>query len=57
MALFDFLSRGKDEKTKKEAAEALKKKRRKSLGIKGSKKTLSAIERRNAAIAEAAGDS
>lgn len=55
MALFDFLKIGTDEKTKKEAVEAIKKKR-KSLGIKGSKRTLSAIERRNAAIAEAAGE-
>ena len=56
MAFLDFLSRGKDEKTKKEATEALKKKRRESLGIKGSKKTLSAIEKRKLALADAAGD-
>ena len=56
MALFDFLSRGKDEKTKEEATEALKKKRKKSFGEKVAGKATSAFERRKQALAEAAGD-
>lgn len=62
MALFDFLKREKDEKTKKEATEALKKirekkkKKKESLGKKVGKGATSAIEERKRRFAEEVGD-